>query len=215
MARGKTTDGQYKLDDYKLQQVDVRLRLQDGPAYYSNRPIEKPQDAVDIFRDVLKDLDREWVVVANLDTQLKPVNFNVVSIGSVNESIAPIQNIMKTALLSNCDIILMAHNHPSGSLVPSQPDYELTRRLIEASKLMGMQVADHVIVAGQTGDTYSFRNHNPDMFQGMDIDLDYIHKMTGVAEKKTSVIEKLAEKKAKVKKYQVKHASSKHMQAER
>ena len=201
----KKIKGQYSMDDYKLQQVDVRLRLQDGPAYYSDKPIDNPKDAVDVMKDVMKELDREMVCVVNLDTQLKPVNFNVVSIGSVCESIAPIQNIMKSAILSNTDILMLLHNHPSGSLVPSTQDYELTRRLIEASKLMGMQVADHIIVGGITGDTYSFRNHNPDMFQGHDIDLKYIHKMTGVAEK-PSVIKKISEKKSEVPKQKKKPA---------
>lgn len=115
----KEIKGQYSMDDYKLQQVDVRLRLQDGPAYYSDKPIDNPKDAVDVMKDVLKELDREMVCVVNLDTQLKPVNFNVVSIGSVCESIAPIQNIMKSAILSNTEILMLLHNHPSGSLVPS------------------------------------------------------------------------------------------------
>lgn len=172
---------QYELTDYKLQQVDVRLRLQDGPAYYSDKPVESMRDAVDVMKDVLKELDREWVIVINMDTQLKPVNFSVVSIGSVNESLAPIQNIMKSAILSNVDQIMLMHCHPSGSLQPSTPDFELTRRLLEACKLMGMTLVDHIIVGGISGDTYSFRNNNPDMFQGQDIDMKYIDNMIDAA----------------------------------
>lgn len=172
---------QYELDDYKIQQVDVRLRLQDGPAYYSQTPMDNPKDAVDVMRKVLMELDREWVIVINCDTQLKPVNFSVVSIGSVNESLAPIQNIMKSAILSNCSDIMLMHCHPSGSIQPSSPDYELTRRLLESCKLMGMTLIDHMIVGGITGDIYSFRNSNPDMFQGQDIDLKYISKIIDAA----------------------------------
>ena len=89
-------------DKHLLKQVDVRLRLQDGPAYYSKESLNSPEIAVDVMREVLRELDREWVCVVNLDTQFCPVNFSIVSVGSVNESIAPIQNIMKTAILSNC-----------------------------------------------------------------------------------------------------------------
>ena len=98
MARKKQTDNQFSFDDYQLKQVDVRLKLMDGPSYYSKTPILNASDAVDVMRDVLKELDREWVCVVNLDNHLKPVNFNVVFIGSINLSLAPVQNILKSGL---------------------------------------------------------------------------------------------------------------------
>ena len=69
------------------------------------------------------------------------------------------------------------HNHPSGDVEPSREDRELTKRLVEASKLMDMNVIDHLVIGGQNGDVYSFREHDPDMFTGREIDLDYIHRM--------------------------------------
>ena len=164
-------------DKHLLKQVDVRLRLQDGPAYYSKESLNSPEIAVDVMREVLRELDREWVCVVNLDTQFCPVNFSIVSVGSLNESIAPIQNIMKTAILSNCTNIMVLHNHPSGGLAPSEPDYQLTQRLIECCKLMDMNILDHIIVAGGTGDVYSFRRNNSYMFDSENIDLKFIHKM--------------------------------------
>ena len=71
MARKKQTDNQFSFDDYQLKQVDVRLKLMDGPSYYSKTPILNASDAVDVMRDVLKELDREWVCVVNLDNHLK------------------------------------------------------------------------------------------------------------------------------------------------
>lgn len=177
--RKKLPEGlrQYELNDYKLQQVDVRLRLQDGPAYYSTDPLENPADAAYLLRDIMKDLDREWVIVVNLDAKLRPVNFSVVSIGALSECLAPIQNIMKSAILSNTEEIMLLHSHPSGSTEPSSPDYEITRRLLEACKLMGMTLVDHLIVGSVSGDIYSFRNNNPDMFEGMAPDFTYIDNM--------------------------------------
>lgn len=173
---------QYELNDYKLQQVDVRLRLQDGPAYYSTTPIENFTDAAYLLQDILKDLDREWVIVVNLDTKLRPVNFSIVSIGSLCECLAPIQNILKSAILSNTDQIMLIHSHPSGSVEPSDPDFEITRRLLEACKLMGMTLVDHLIIGAVTGDIYSFRKSNQDMFDGMNPDMVYIDNMiTGAA----------------------------------
>ena len=130
-----------------------------------------------MMRDVLKELDREWVCVVNMDNHLKPVNFNIVSIGSINQSLAPIQNILKSGILSNCNNIMLMHNHPSGDNEPSREDLQLTKRLVEAAKLMDMNVVDHVVIGGQNGNVYSMREHDPDMFTSKDIDLDYINRM--------------------------------------
>ena len=183
MAGKKQTDNQLSFDDYQLKQVDVRLKLMDGSAYYSKTPILNASDAVDVMRDVLKELDREWVCVVNLDNHLKPVNFNVVSIGSINLSLAPVQNILKSGLLSNCNRLILLHNHPSGELTPSDEDNQLTKRVTEAAKLLEMEVLDHVIVGGQTGEIYSFRQDHPELFSMENIDLDYIHQMENAADR--------------------------------
>lgn len=106
----------------------------------SQIPPTSPEGAAAVMRDVLKELDREWVCVVNMDNHLKPVNFNIVSIGSINQSLAPIQNILKSGILSNCSNIMLMHNHPSGDNEPSQEDIQLTKRLVEAAKLMDMNV---------------------------------------------------------------------------
>ncbi|NLC73647.1 MAG: JAB domain-containing protein [Clostridiales bacterium] len=180
--KGKT-DGQYSIADYQMKQVEVRLKLMDGPAYYSKTPLAKPADAARVMCDVMKDLDREWVCVVNMDNHLKPVNFNVVSIGSINSSLAPIQNIIKSGVLSNTNNLMLMHNHPSGDIEPSNEDYKLTKRLLEACKIMDMCVVDHLIIGSGTGDVYSFREHYTDLFTSKDLDLDYLHSMTDVGEK--------------------------------
>lgn len=106
----------------------------------SQIPLTSPEGVAAVMRDVLKELDREWVCVVNMDNHLKPVNFNIVSIGSINQSLAPIQNILKSGILSNCSNIMLMHNHPSGDNEPSREDIQLTKRLVEAAKLMDMNV---------------------------------------------------------------------------
>lgn len=106
----------------------------------SQIPLTSPEGAAAVMRDVLKELDREWVCVVNMDNHLKPVNFNIVSIGSINQSLAPIQNILKSGILSNCSNIMLMHNYPSGDNEPSREDIQLTKRLVEAAKLMDMNV---------------------------------------------------------------------------
>ncbi len=178
-------EGQYSVDDYQMKQVDVRLKLMDGPAYYSKTPLSRPADAARVMCDVMKDLDREWVCVVNMDNHLKPVNFNVVSIGSINSSLAPIQNIVKSGVLSNTNNIMLMHNHPSGDVLPSGEDIKLTKRLVEACKIMDMCVVDHLIIGSGSGDVYSFREHKSELFTSTDIDYDYLRSMQGVGEKRT------------------------------
>lgn len=169
----KSDTGQYSLGDYQLQEVNVRLCLKEGAVLYSTAPLSHPEAARDVMRDVLKDLDREMVCVVNLDNKMKPINYNVVSIGSIDQSMVPIQNVYKSSILSNAASIMLLHNHPSGDVSPSSPDFDVTKKLVEAGKLMGIPVIDHLIIGGMNGDIYSFRTENPELFTGAP-DLEYI-----------------------------------------
>jgi len=169
----KSDTGQYNLGDYQLQEVNVRLCLKEGAVLYSTAPLSHPEAARDVMRDVLKDLDREMVCVVNLDNKMKPINYNVVSIGSIDQSMVPIQNVYKSSILSNAASIMLLHNHPSGDVSPSSPDFDVTKKLIEAGKLMGIPVIDHLIIGGMNGDIYSFRTENPELFTGAP-DLEFI-----------------------------------------
>ena len=172
MSRRNDT-GQYDFGDYQLQEVNVRLCLKEGAVLYSTAPLSHPEAARDVMRDVLKDLDREMVCVVNMDNKMKPINYNVVSIGSIDQSMVPIQNVFKSSILSNAASIMLLHNHPSGDVTPSSPDFDVTKRLVEAGKLMGIPVIDHLIIGGVNGKLYSFRTENPELFTGAP-DLEYI-----------------------------------------
>ncbi|HNB22737.1 MAG TPA: JAB domain-containing protein, partial [Candidatus Melainabacteria bacterium] len=69
----------------------------------------------------------------------------------------------KAAILSNSYAILVAHNHPGGSLTPSREDLETTEQLVSAGKLLGVPVVDHVIVAA--GGIHSIRENRPDLWR--------------------------------------------------
>lgn len=210
----KEIEGQCSLEGYSLKQVDVRLRLMDGPSYYSTEPLDNPVSAAHVMRDILKELDREWVCVVNLDNHLKPINFNVVSVGSVNQSLAPIQNIFKSAILTGkCSSIMLFHNHPSGDPTPSGEDVMLTRRLIEAGKLMDLPVVDHLVVAQGSGKIVSFRKSFPDMFKDDTIDIQYLDQMMAAEKKAKYNTVSLAEIKERHKKKDRKNQKDKcHLQ---
>ncbi len=114
--------------------------------------------------EALAEMDREYCCVINLDNKSRAINFNVVSIGDVNASIVPIQNTFKAAILSNATSLMLLHNHISGVLEPSGDDMIVTKRIIEAGRIMNIPVVDYLIVAGGSGQFYSFRENYPEMF---------------------------------------------------
>ena len=157
-------------ETYGLKQVQVRLKLSEAEPLYSTEQITTPDKAVEVMARALAQLDREYCCVVNLDGANHPVNFNIVSIGDVNQAQVPIQNVFKSAILSNAASIMLFHNHPSGALEASRADIDITKRLVEAGRLMNIPVLDHIIVAGgamQGGlpKWFSFRGNNPQMFE--------------------------------------------------
>ncbi len=163
----KSIPGQRNLTDYVLPQVDIRLVLKETDALYSTKSIDGPEQASAVMADALKDLDREWVCVVNLNNQLRPINYNVVSIGDLNSAMVPIQNVFKSAILSNAGSIILLHTHPSGYVEPSREDILTTRRMVSAGYLMNIQVLDHLIIGGGSGEIYSLQEHCPEIFEEM------------------------------------------------
>ena len=76
---------------------------------------------------MLEDCDRENMVVVCLNTKNEPINISVVSVGTLNSSLVHPREIFKTAILSNSNKILIAHNHPSGKVEPSNEDNKITK----------------------------------------------------------------------------------------
>lgn len=152
-----------KVEDY-LKQVRVKLRLDEQPGLYSSTHITQPEDAVLVMADVLKELDREHFMAVNLDAKNRPINFNIVSIGTVNSSPASPAETFKSAILANASAVMLLHNHPSGDLTPSGEDRDTTRFMVQAGAIIGIPVLDHVIVGGRTGQFVSMRAQDPVLF---------------------------------------------------
>ena len=132
-------------------------KLMEEAPLYSTEKIDSPEKAIEVMRDMMKNLDRENVCVVNLDGASHPINFNVVSIGSINSSELAMRELFKTAILSNASNILLLHNHPSSSITPIKHDHAVTARVMMASQMMGIPLVDHIIVAGGTGEYFSYK----------------------------------------------------------
>ena len=142
---------------YKLREVCIRLA--EGHPLYSDVPLSSPGAALQVMRKEMEQFDRECLCVVNLNTKLQPINFNIVSVGELNQSIAAIPNILKSGLMSNAGAFILLHNHPSGDPTPSQADLTTTRKVIEAGKLMGIPCMDHIVV-GRNERYCSMREEN-------------------------------------------------------
>ena len=142
--------------DNKYKLSEVAIRLVDMPPLMSDIPMNSPEAAVKVLAELLKNYDREVVCVINLQSDLKPINMNIVSMGALNESVLHPREVLKSAILSNAAQIMLVHNHPSGSLVASKADIAITDRMRQVCELMGISLVDHIIVS--KGNRYfSFR----------------------------------------------------------
>ncbi|MDW4528789.1 DNA repair protein RadC [Rossellomorea marisflavi] len=125
----------------------VALKLvKESSILYKERSIRSPEDSYTLLKDFLGDKDREYFVVVSLNTKNQPVSINVCHIGCLNSSIVHQREVMKSAILSNAASIIIAHNHPSGETTASREDLEVTKRLVDSGKLMGIELLDHLII---------------------------------------------------------------------
>jgi DNA repair protein RadC len=116
-----------------------------------NRPSERPaihsaQDAYDILRCFLSGLDHEELWVLNLDTRNRLMHLVKLYQGSVNSSQVRVAEVFRVAIVDNAPAILLGHNHPSGDPSPSPDDVGVTRSIVQAGKLLDIEVLDHLVI---------------------------------------------------------------------
>jgi DNA repair protein RadC len=114
-------------------------------------------DVVSYYQPRMKDLKKEMFRCALLDTKNKIISDEVVSIGSLSASIVHPRETFKSAIRESAAAVIFIHNHPSGDIKPSQEDILLTRRLVQAGEVLGIQVLDHIIIGD--GSHFSFRDN--------------------------------------------------------
>ena len=119
---------------------------------------------IDSVEDVLaqvvymRDKTREHLMALFLNARNELLYKKPMFIGTLNASLIHPREIFQEALKQNACSVILAHNHPSGDNKPSEDDLEITKRIIEAGKLMGVEVLDHVIIA-KNKTPYSFKEN--------------------------------------------------------
>jgi len=115
----------------------------------------KPQDVWEELKD-LREHKKEHFVIFYLDSRNQEIKREIISVGSLNASLVHPREVFEPAVRNLAAQIILAHNHPSGDSEPSEDDIKLTKRLVEAGKILGIEVIDHIIVVK---DKYtSFKN---------------------------------------------------------
>ena len=122
---------------------DITDYLKTGTRYTT------PSQVSDTFQFLMKET-KEMFITLHLDGKNRIICMDLVSIGSLNQSIVHPRELFKTACLSNAAAIICVHQHPTGDPTPSSEDISITRRLKEAGEIMGIRLLDHIIVGDGT-----------------------------------------------------------------
>jgi len=110
--------------------------------------IRTPQQAFMYLKD-MGDLQKEHFRGLYLNTRYQLIHDEIISVGSASSSVVHQREVFRPALERNASAIIVAHNHPSGSLKPTDDDINITKTLVAAGEIMGIEILDHIIVAGK------------------------------------------------------------------
>jgi len=105
----------------------------------------KPEDVWKELKDI-RELKKEHFVIFYLDSRNQEIKREIISVGSLNASLVHPREVFEPAVKNLAAQVILAHNHPSGNPEPSRDDLEINRRLVEAGKILGIEVIDHIIV---------------------------------------------------------------------
>lgn len=112
----------------------------------SAQPMDRPEFAYQLLGAEMRTLERESLRILLLDTKLRLMRMEEISLGSLNETTAHPREILRPVFIHAAFAFIIVHNHPSGDPSPSEADRRLTRRLIEAATLLQIRFSDHVII---------------------------------------------------------------------
>lgn len=140
--------------DFALEVVSVRL-VRNAPIL-SEIKVDTPEDVIRLVGRELCDMDREMVCVINMRADNIPINCHFASVGTLNYAILNPRELLKSSILSNAAGMILCHNHPSGNLLPSKTDVQLTDQMQQVCRLVGIPLWDHVIVGGDNSSYFSF-----------------------------------------------------------
>lgn len=131
---------------FEVSVVETRLHSKRGRRYQVER-FSTPEKAAILGKKLLpRYLDRECVYVVGLTTKMEPISIQLMLIGSMNSAILDSARILTHLLISGAQSFVIYHNHISGDTTPSNDDIVSTKRIRDAANLVGLNLADHIII---------------------------------------------------------------------
>ena len=140
------------MGEAKAAQIKAALEL--GRRLLVAAPQERPQvrapaDAANLLMAEMSLLPQEHLRTVLLDTRNRVISIPTVYIGSLNSASVRIAEVFREAIRANCAAMIVVHNHPSGDPSPSPEDVQITRHLVEAGVMLGIDVLDHLVIGQQ------------------------------------------------------------------
>lgn len=132
----------------EITRYTVKLVKEECKRYEVENPVRSVTSAVNLLNRVFdfEDLPTEMFVMVALDVKKKVIGTFVISQGTIDMTPVSPRDVFQKALLVNAHTIIVAHNHPSGDPTPSKQDIAFTKDLMQAGKIMGIQICDSIIL---------------------------------------------------------------------
>ncbi|MBI1886017.1 MAG: DNA repair protein RadC [Chloroflexi bacterium] len=143
---------QHGVGDAKAAQIKAALEL--GKRFLASEPqeralVQSPRDVANLLQAEMGLLEQEHLRVILLDTRNRVLGLPEVYKGNLNTAVVRVAELFRDAVRENAAALIVVHNHPSGDPEPSQDDVRITEQIVEAGRLLGVDVLDHVVLARQ------------------------------------------------------------------
>jgi DNA repair protein RadC len=154
LARANTTEltNEKGLGPAKVAQLKASLELGRrllAESHDERVQVRSPADAANMVMSEMSLLEQEELRVMLLDTKNRVLATEALYKGSLNTSLIRVGELFRYAIRANCNSLIVVHNHPSGDPSPSPEDVAVTKQMVEAGKLLDVEVLDHLIIGGQ------------------------------------------------------------------
>lgn len=131
--------------------VEIKAALELGRRLMAATPGERPQvkspaDAANLLMAEMMFLEQEQLRVLLLDTRNRVLSAPTVYVGSLNTAVVRVGELFRFAIKENAAALIVVHNHPSGDPTPSPEDVRVTRSLVEAGRLLNVELLDHIVI---------------------------------------------------------------------
>lgn len=141
-----------------LASIELGKRINRELDNINNTILNKTSLVFDYYKDKLKNINQEHFYCIYLDNKKRVIKDKLLFIGTLNYSVVHPREVFKNAYLLSASSIILVHNHPTGNVIPSKQDLDITKNLITVGNILGIKVVDHVIIG--KNNYYSFLENN-------------------------------------------------------